>query len=188
MAILPSTYYPEVKAGRSFFGSTATTGVALPISTGTAVTFAVWNTDPSKVMIPLWFSATLLGTPTAASSIGFANQNVGLTGGATGNPLAAYTAGTSANSFRGAGSSSTMTFIPATATLTAGNGAGVPVYYIGYGWAAATATVGVQPTSHDFLGRVIVYPGQIFYACANAASTGPYAMTLAWDEVPISSM
>jgi hypothetical protein len=188
MAILPYTYYPEVKAGRVFFGSTAAGGVALPISTGTAVTFALWNTDPGKVMIPLWFSAAYASGVIVVSQIGFTTQTVGLTGGATGLPVAAYTVGTAKNANSGSGYNSTATFIPATATLTAGNAAGVPVYYTGMQFNTTTAGNGAYWMDHEFNGRIILQPGQIMFACGNAAQTALLSMTLAWDELPIASM
>ena len=42
-------YYDQVALGRVFIGSTAAAGSAFPISTGTAVTFGVWNTDPNTL-------------------------------------------------------------------------------------------------------------------------------------------
>lgn len=188
MAILPYTYYPEVKAGRVFYGSTAAAGVALPITTGTAVTFALWNTDPGKVMIPLWFSAGYASGVIVVGQIGFATQSVGLVGGATGLALAAYTAGTAKNANNGSGNNSTATFIPATATLTAGNAAGVPVYYTGMQFNTTTAGNGAYEMNHDFGGRLVLYPGQIMFACSNAAQTALLSMTLEWDEVPMASM
>jgi hypothetical protein len=188
MAILPYTYYPEVKAGRVFYGSTAAGGVALPATTGTAVTFALWNTDPGKVMIPLWFAGGYASGAIAIGHFGFATQAVGLVGGATGLALAAYTAGTAKNANNGSGNNSTATFIPATATLTAGNAAGVPVYYTGMQFNTVTLGNGAYEMNHDFNGRLVLYPGQIMFACSSPNQTALFSMTLAWDEVPIASM
>ena len=58
--------YSDVMAGNIFIGSTAAAGVALPISTGTAVTCAVWNTSINR-------NATLLGV-----AIGFTSGTIAL--------------------------------------------------------------------------------------------------------------
>jgi hypothetical protein len=45
-------YYDQVALGRVFIGNTAAAGVALPVETGTAVTFGLWNTSTNMKRRP----------------------------------------------------------------------------------------------------------------------------------------
>src|SRR4030067_2854410 len=123
MALSSGKYVSEVAAGRVFIGSTAAAGTAFPISTGTAVTFGIWNTDPGKYAIPLWFKGGYTSGTIALGSLGFANQNVGYAIGAAA-PLSAFNDGTPKNALLGGGNASRMRFCPAgSTTLTAGGSA-----------------------------------------------------------------
>lgn len=187
MALANLKYLSEVKAGRVFMGSTAAAGVAFPIATGTAVTFGVWNTDPNKILVPLRFGGGYTSGTIALGSLGFQFLNAGLTGGATGLPISAYTAGTARNALIGEGKKSTATFIPATATLTAGAAAADAVYYTGDSIESASAGTGVYSWKHDFNGAIALEPGQLMFACSSVAQTGLFSMSMSWAEIPIGS-
>ena len=174
-------YYDQVAAGNVFIGSTAAAGVAYPISTGTAVTFAVWNTSSNMNAVLLRMNVGYTSGTIALGEIGIANQNVGDTGGATGNPLAAYTAGTAKNALLGRGKASSMTFIPATATLTAG---GTACYWTGFSIESATAGLGIFNAGIDLDGALVVTPGQIAFLCGSVAQTGLFTASMMWAEVP----
>lgn len=182
MASSAGKYYTETALGRVFIGSTAAAGVAFPISTGTAVTFGIWNTSTTHNAIPLWFGGGYTSGTIALGSLGFANQDVGLSV-ASGGAITAATLGTPKNAVAGAGDASRMSFIPATATLAAG---GTGMYFTGHGIESATAGLGVFAWNHDFDGRVIIPPRQIFFVCGSIAQTGLFTMSIAWAEVPIS--
>jgi len=77
MAISGGKYSAEVDAGRVFIGSTAAAGVALPISTGVAITFGLWNISTNKKAVPLKFGGGYTSGTIALGSLGFANQQVG---------------------------------------------------------------------------------------------------------------
>lgn len=170
--------YDDIKVGNIFIGSTAVAGVALPISTGTAITCALWNTSPNR-------NATLLGVAIGYTSgtialgeFGIANQFVGLAVG-TGAPMAAATAGTPKNALLGSGVASSMTFIPATATLTAG---GTAAMWLGKSIESATAGLGVFD-GYRFLDVPLgVTPGQVAFLCGSVAQTGIFTCSLMWRE------
>ena len=170
--------YADIKAGNIFIGSTAVAGVALPISTGTAVTCALWNTSINR-------DATLLGVAIGYTSgtialgeFGIANQAVGNTVG-TGAPLAAATSGTPKNAYLGQGLSSSMTFIPATATLTAG---GTAVQWLGKSIESATPGLGVFDGYRMLDVPLVLPPGQIAFICGSVAQTGVFTCSLMWRE------
>jgi len=70
-------YYDQVALGRVFIGNTAAAGVALPVETGTAVTFGLWNTSTAFKAVPLWISfAYVSGTITVGGFV-MVNQACG---------------------------------------------------------------------------------------------------------------
>lgn len=184
MAASAGKYYSSVKAGRVQIGSTAAAGTAFPISTGTAVTFALWNSNPDYYAVPLWFSAGFTSGTIALGEFGFANQNVGFNI-ATGAAMTAFNSGTPKNALLGGGSASVMSFSPA-ATTTLATG-GTACFWLGISNQSASATGGQWTCYHDFDGRIIVPPGQIFFLCGSVAQTALYTCSLAWEEVPITS-
>nr|QBM02664.1 hypothetical protein [uncultured archaeon] len=181
MALSSGKYVSEVAAGRVFIGSTAAAGTAFPISTGTAVTFGIWNTDPGKYAIPLWFKGGYTSGTIALGSLGFANQNVGYAIG-TAAPLSAFNDGTPKNALLGGGNASSMRFCPAgTTTLTAG---GTAAMFSGHSIEFATAGNGIFGWNLDFEGSIIIPPGQLFFVCSSIAQTALFSMSIAWAEVP----
>jgi hypothetical protein len=180
MAISAGKYATEVAMGRVFIGSTAVGGTAFPISTGTAVTFGLWNTNPNKYAIPLWFRAGYTSGTIALGTIGFANQACGYAIG-TAAPLSAFTAATPKNALLGGGSSS-MQFTGSAATLTAG---GTACWWSGHSIESATAGLGVFTIKEDFDGSLIVPPGQLLFVCGSVAQTGLFTMSMAWCETDV---
>lgn len=180
MPLSGGKYFTETLAGRVFIGSTAAAGVAMPISTGTAVTFGIWNTSTTKFAVPLWLSIGFTSGTIALGEFGVANQDCGYAIG-TAAPLSAVTAGTPKNALLGSGAASSVTFIPATATLTAG---GTAVKWLGAANESATPGTGVSGVYHDFDGSLIVRPGQLLFACGSVAQTGIFTMSMGWAEIP----
>src|SRR4030095_9277928 len=112
MALTSSTkYLADVLAGRVFIGSTAAAGVALPVETGTAVTFGLWNITTTKVAVPLWIAMAYVSGTITVGGFALANQNVGYAT-ATAAPLSAFTDGTPKNALLGYGAASAMRFTP----------------------------------------------------------------------------
>lgn len=174
-------YYDQVKLGKVFIGSTAAAGTAFPISTGTAVTFGLWNTSANKCAVPLWFAAGYTSGTIALGTFGFANQYVGFTL-ATAAPLSVFTDGTPKNALLSAGNASAMRFTPSAATLTAG---GTGLMVTGQSIESATAGLGIFSCSHDFDGKIIVPPGNLLFVCGSVAQTALFTMSLAWAEVDL---
>lgn len=181
MPISPGKYAQSVAAGRVFIGSTAVGGTAFPISTGTAVTFGIWNTSTSKYAIPLWCTVGFTSGTIALGTIGLANQDCGYAIG-TAAPLSAFTAGTPKNALLGSGNASSMQFTPSAATLTAG---GTACYWFGKSIESATAGLGIFNCKEEFDGSLIVRPGQLLFLCGSVAQTGLFTCSLAWEEVDI---
>ncbi len=173
-------YYPEVAAGNVFIGSTAVAGVAFPISTGTAVTHAIWNTSQDKNAVILGLNVGYTSGTIALGAIGLANQYVGFNV-ATGAAITAATTGTAKNALLGIGKNSSMTFIPATLTLAAG---GTACWWSGLSIESASAGTGISFAQIDVDGAVIATPGQIVFVCGSVAQTGLFTMSLIWAEVP----
>lgn len=177
-------YFTEVSLGRVFIGSTAAAGVAAPISTGTAVTFGIWNTSTTKWAVPLWLSIGFTSGTIALGEWGVANQDCGYAL-ATAAPLSAFTAGTPKNALLGSGNASSVQFTPSAATLTAG---GTAVKWLGSANESATAGLGtVGGFYHDFDGSLIVRPGQLLFVCGSVAQTGLFTMSMGWSEIPAQS-
>ena len=181
MAFSSGKYYPETAAGNVFIGSTAAAGTAFPISTGTAVTFGLWNTTTTKNAVLLDFNAGYTSGTIAIGEFGIANQACGFAIG-TAAPLSAFTDGTPKNGLAGQGSASAMRFTPSAATLTAG---GTALLWMGGSNEIATAAPGVSVMRYDFDGKIIVTPGQLVFVCGSVAQTGLFTMSLSWAEVPI---
>ena len=183
MPLSNGKYYPEVSQGNVFIGSTAAAGSAFPISTGTAVTFGLWNTNPNKNGVLLWCSVGYTSGTIALGTIGIANQDCGYAIG-TAAPLSAFTDGvlgtTIKNALLGSGKAPSMRFTPSGATLTAG---GTSAYWFGRSIESATAGLGIFQCKEDFDGSLIVRPGQLAFVCGSVAQTGVFTMSMAWAEV-----
>ncbi len=174
-------YFTDTLAGRVFIGSTAAAGVALPVETGTAVTFGLWNTSPNRNAVPLWISMAYVSGTIVVGGFGIANQSCGFAIG-TAAPLSAFTDGTPKNALLGYGGASAMRFTPSAATLTAG---GTRCMLLGAAHEIATAGPGVSTITYDFNGALIVPPGQLIFPCYSIAQTGVFSISMAWAEVPV---
>ena len=180
MAISSGKYYSEVALGRVFIGSTAAAGVAAPITTGTAVTFGLWNISSAKYAVPLWLNIGYTSGTIALGTWAIANQYCGFST-ATAAPLSAFTDGTPKNALVGSGNASAMRFTPSTATLSAG---GTGLMFLPGGKASATAALGeINAVKWEFDGALIVPPGQLIFVAASVAQTGVYSMSMAWSEI-----
>lgn len=170
--------YDDIKVGNIFIGSTAVAGVALPISTGTAVTCALWNTSVNRNASLLGVAIGFTSGTVALGEFGIANQFVGTAVG-TGAPMAAATPGTPKNAFIGQGAASAMTFIPATATLTAG---GTAVMWLGKSIESATPGLGIFDAYQWLDAPLVLPPGQVAFLCGSVAQTGIFTCSLIWRE------
>lgn len=174
-------YYDQTALGRVFIGNTAAAGVALPVETGTAVTFGLWNTSTTMKAIPLWMSISYVSGTITVGGFVISNQSCGFALG-TAAPLSVFTAATPKNALLGSGNASTMSFTASAGTLTAG---GTRCYSLGLTHEIATAGPGVAAGGHDFDGRLIVMPGQLIFPSFSIAQTGVFSISMAWAEVPL---
>jgi len=174
-------YFEDAKLGRVFIGSTAVAGTAFPISTGTAATFGLWNTDPNKLAVLLRLNVGYTSGTIALGEIGLAN--VSATAVATGSNITAFTNGVLGTTIRnariGQGEASSMRFTPSAATVV-GNTA---CYWTGSSIESATEGLGIFTMSHDFDGAVVVPYGEFVFVCGSVAQTGLFTMSLVWAEV-----
>lgn len=174
-------YAAMAAAGVLYHGATAVAGVALPISTGTAVTFGLWNTCANKNAYLQRIDIGYTSGTIALGEFGLANQACGYAIG-TAAPLSAVTSGTAKNALLNQGSASAMTFIPATATLSTG---GTAVKWLGKSIESATAGLGIFNCSYDFDGDIVVTPGQLVFVCGSVAQTGLFTCSMSWAELPV---
>lgn len=179
-------YYPETASGNVFILSTAVAGVTSPLSTGTAMTFGVWNTSTTKNAVLLKLNIGFTSGTIALGEWGLTNINGGAQV-ATGGNITAFTDAvlgtTLRNGIIGGGNASVMRATPSAATVVAGTAC----YWMGGAHEGAT---GVGPNanfSHDFDGNVIVPPGQAVFVVGSIAQTGAFTMSMSWAEVNIQS-
>lgn len=171
--------YTDVLNGNIFIGSTAAAGVALPISTGTAVTCALWNTSINRNAALLGVAVGYTSGTIALGEFGIANQFVGNAIN-SGGPLTAATTGTPKNALLGAGAASSMSFIPATATLAAG---GTAALWLGKSIESATAGLGIFDGYRWLDAPLVLPPGQIAFICGSVAQTALFTCSLIWAEI-----
>lgn len=179
MATNSGQYFPDVTSGNIFVGSTAAAGTAFPISTGTAVTFGLWNTSTAYNAVLIDLDVGVTSGTIALGVLGIANQSCGFAIG-TAAPLSAFTDGTPKNALAGGGAASNMRFTPSAATLTAG---GTALKWLGKGIESATAGLGVFDGHYEFNGKIIVPPGQLVFVCGSVAQTALFTMSMSWAEV-----
>lgn len=182
MATSSGRYFPDTASGAVFAGSTAAAGVAFPISTGTAVTFGLWNTSTNKNAVLIDLDVGVTSGTIALGVLGIANQYCGFALG-TAAPLSAFTDGTPKNLLVGNGAASGMRFTPSAATLTAG---GTALKWLGKSIESATAGLGIFDGHYEFNGKVIVPPGNLVFVCGSVAQTALFSMSLTWAEVSVS--
>ena len=182
MAKSAGKYFTETSLGGVYIMSTAAAGTALPISTGTAVTFALWNTTTTQNAVPLWVNIGYTSGTIALGEFGIANQYCGFAL-ATAAPLSVFTATSPKNALLGSGKASAMLSTVSAATLTAG---GTACMWLGTSQESATAGLGMLGGFHyDFDGSLIVPPGQMIFVCGSVAQTGLFTISMAWSEVPV---
>ncbi|MDB6036009.1 MAG: hypothetical protein JWM16_6347 [Verrucomicrobiales bacterium] len=179
MATMSSRYFSDVRSGNVFIGSTAAAGTALPISTGTAVTFGLWNTSTAYDAVLIDIDIGYTSGTIAIGEFGIANQYCGFAI-ATAAPLSTFTDGTPKNAYLGLGNASAMRFTPSAATLTAG---GTAAKWLGGSNEIATASPGVSNMHYEFNGKLIVPPGQLVFLCGSVAQTGLFTASMTWAEV-----
>jgi hypothetical protein len=183
MALSNGKYFSNVMTGSCFIGSTAAAGTTFPLSTGTAMTFGLWNVTTDKAAVLLKLNAGFTSGTIALGEIGLTDLTTPSWTIATGGPITAFTDGVAGTTIRncmiGLGGPS-MRFTPSAATITAGTA----YYWTGSSVEGATGVGPRSTISHDFDGAVVVLPGHAAFVTGSIAQTALYSMSLVWQEIP----
>lgn len=189
VAELHGKYFTQASRGNMFFISTIAAGLAVPISSTTAPTVALWNPAGSgKNAALVRYTAAYVSGTSVATAIGLAfSPNAGNTV-ATGAVFTAFNrSALNTNLFNcllGAGNVTAMNASAnGTNTLTV---AGTYLLTM-LGESALIATTAMNPylAFYDFDGSLIVPPGVAVYVVGTAASGALLAQSLVWEEAPI---
>jgi hypothetical protein len=178
-------YYDLIDQGNTFILSTAAAGVALPIVTGTAGTFALWNTTSDKKAV---LHRITIGYTSGTLGVGefvLGSFAAGTAIGAAGAPVTAFQDATPGqtvkNAKAGASNQPSMRVAPAGTTTFAASTA-FPWFYLGVssvGTAAGFYRADVE------LDGLIVMPGQLVFLGGSVAQAGVVSASLMFSEVPI---
>ena len=176
--------YSGVKNGRTFIGTNALLGLAVPIYSAKANALSLWN--PQGNTFDLVLIAAILAHHSTTGLMGAIFyglvQPAGATA-ATGNPFATYTTTTPVNAYLGGGYASTALFSPATNTTTANPAQLMPLCSV----LPVTSAQTIQPYQIiDYIdGRIVLPPGSAIQIVGSTAVAIVAQQTLVWEEVPI---
>ena len=181
MAFSGGKYWNETMTGNVFIGSTAAAGTTLPLATGTAMTFGVWNTSTDFNIVMLKCNIGFTSGTIALGEFGW--TDVSATVVATGSNITAFTDGavgtTIRNGIIGGGNASRMRFTPSAATIVASTAC----YWMGSAHEGATGVGPANTISHDFDGLFVLPPGKAAFLVGSIAQTALFSLSLAWSEV-----
>lgn len=185
MALSNGKYFSNVMAGNTYIGYTAAAGTTYPLSSGTAMTFGLWNITANKAAVLLKLNMGFTSGTIALGEVGLTNLTTPAFSIATGGPITAFTDGvvntTIRNARIGGDGAPSMRFTPSAATITAS----VAYYWTGMSTEGATGVGPRATTSHDFDGCVVVMPGNAAFVTGSIAQTALYSMALIWQEIDL---
>lgn len=186
VAQLNGTYYEQASRARAYFGSSASTGIAIIVPATTGGHPTLWNPAGSGRNLSL--IRLLLGYVSgnnAPTTIEWAITRVTGNTIATGAPIATGTRVAPEPCVLGGASDAVGVWIPTTNTFTA-----APVFLRSTGLSlftgvAATAVAPFQlEATYD--GDLVVGPGTAISLCTQAATTTAlFQVTVVWEEIPI---
>jgi len=184
VADLHGKFYTQTYRGNTFIGSTAAAGVALPVYSGTAMTFGLWNPSGNTKNASILYAnlgVATVGTPVVAT-IGLAYTGSAGSAIGTAAPISAFTAGTPVSALLGGGTVSTMKFTPSAATLTT-----APTWLMNLGLSqeSATAGTGIFSANYAFDGTLVLTPGNAIWFVGTAAPGQTFNVTMVWEEIPV---
>ncbi len=188
-ANLHGNHYTSAVRGNVFYVSTVPAGLAIPISTTTAPTVALWNPAGSgKNAALLRFNAHYVSGTSVASAFGLSfAANAGNTV-ATGAVFTAFNrSALGTNLFNGLLGGGVVTTMFASANGTNTLTAAGAYFMTMAGESALIATTANNPYAlvYDFDGTVVVPPGTAVWVTGSAASGALLAQTLIWEELPV---
>ena len=186
MAFQPGFIAQQTLAGRTFIGTTTSSGITPPAHNATSQVFGLWNPAGSNRYLVLdKFTAGIisLGTEALAALTLSKLEN---TGGniATGAPISAFTGTDAVNGLIGGGENAGGRFT-LSATITA------PTLFYDLGISnnstdLSSAVEGIVTMQHDFGGTVVVPPG-VYVGLGGTASPGlVVSASLSWYETDVA--
>jgi len=186
VAELHGKYLEQCYRGNVFYGSTATAGVVIAISSTLTPTFSLWNPAGSgKLCVPI---VTLLTWTATTSVLGglvwHSTANAG-SGIATAAAFSAFGTGTPVNAHLGHAKASAMRFAGGgTTTLTA-----AATFYRSLGVTILSLTVASVVTPfimrEDWDGAGAIAPGNAIHLFGSTAVALTATVSLGWAEIPI---
>jgi hypothetical protein len=177
-------YYDIINEGNTFIMSTAAAGTALPILTGTAGTFALWNTNPNKNAVLLKITIGYTSGTLGVGEFGLGSLISPTFTIATGGMITAFAEATPGQTVKnaklgGSNQPSMKVCVAATTTFTAS--CAFPWYYLGVSSVGTAA--GFYSANIDLDG-LIVTPGQLVFLGGSVAQAGVVSASLMFAEVP----
>ncbi len=184
---MPGKYADLAKAGRVFIGSSVAAGAAIPVSTGTAGTFALWNTSTNRAAELIRCNIGYTSGTVGVGHLGLGLvRHAGFHAGSLGEvqplPISVFTDGVARNALTGGGPSA-MRFAPL-APVTIATGFSSEYLWFGNAY-PSTTTSAANELEYDFDGTVFVMPGTLVHIVASVAQAGVFSKTLIWAEVDI---
>lgn len=177
-------YYDLIDQGNTYILSTAAAGTALPVVTGTAGTFALWNTTSDKKAVLLRLNIGYTSGTLGVGEFVLGSLNSKTFSIATGGPLTAFADATPGQTVKnaklGAGNSPSMR-VCAAATTTFAASTAFPWYYTGISSLTAASTMAASVD----LDGLIVMPGELVFLGGSVAQAGLVSVSLMFAEVPI---
>ncbi len=166
-------WYTAAYRQKLFRGSTAATGLTIPISTSTTPTFTLYNPIGSGINVELVRYASSVQNATHVVSSVLLGIITNLTVAPT--SVTALTTGPAV--FGGSGVPAALLYSGATLAAQA-----TVFYNIGaYG---ATALTGMDGIEHQFDGMLLLAPGSLVHVCGTAAQSQASTQTFTWAEWP----
>lgn len=189
VASLHGKHYEDTMAGRVFSHAPVVAGLAIPVTTATAIVggMPIWNPSNSRVNVELIKTTIAHTTATGAGVVVVLMARSGLgTDIATGSEITAFAETDPFNGILGGGNNSQVKSSNAgTITVTAGVDAEVVRTLFGQQRPADTGTEEINVADHDFDGTIIVPPGTMVWIAASLATTALFVTTVIWKEIPI---
>jgi hypothetical protein len=183
---LHGKYYEQSSRGRAFFGTSASTGIALIVPATTGGHPTLFNPLGSGVNVNIIrLEMSYVSGTNAPTSIEWAQTaNAGAVA-ATGAPIATFTSVAPVPTLIGSKATSNVQWAPTTNTFTA---APVFVRPTGFSLFTATAASAIDPTvliaTYD--GDLGIVPGTALSLCSQAATTTSlFQVSVVWEEIPV---
>lgn len=183
---LNGQYYEQASRARAYYGSSASTGIALIVPATTGGHPTLWNpSDSGRNISIIRVELSYVSGNNAPTALEWAlTSNTGNTI-ATGAPIATGTRVAPVSCMIGGASDAKGVWLPTTNTFTA-----APVFTRALGLSLFTgiATTAVAPfeLTREYNGDLGMSPGFALSLCSQAATTtAVFQVTVVWEEIPI---